>query len=93
MAHLALPAIATVGAVVVGVVVVLHLVLHPVVGQGERGGRLLARPPEVEVVVGHVVVAPVTVLVQVDVDVDVTGVVVSHQVERLGHRLRRGVEL
>ena len=37
--------------------------------------------------------APVIILVQVDVDVDVTGVVVGHQVERLGHRLRRGVEL
>ena len=36
VAHLALPAIADVGAVVIGVVVVLHLVLHPVVGQVER---------------------------------------------------------
>ena len=40
--HLALPAVAVVGAVVVGAVVVLHLVLDPVVGQVERGGRLLA---------------------------------------------------
>ena len=46
-----------------------------------------------EVVVGHVAVAPVIILVQVDVDVDVAGVVVGLQVERLGHRLRRGVKL
>ena len=42
VSHLALPAVADVSAVVVGAVVVANLVVHPVVGQGERGGRLLA---------------------------------------------------
>ena len=73
---------------------VANLVVHPVVGQGERGGRLLAGAVEVEVVVCHPVPRTVLVLfVEGDIDVDAAGVVVSHQVERLGHRLRRGVEL
>ena len=93
VAHLALPAPTVFGAVVVGVVAVLHLVLHSVVGQGERGWRLLARPSEFEIVVGNMAAAPVILLVQVDVDVDVARVVVSLQVERLRHRLGRGIEL
>ena len=71
---------------------VANLVVHPVVGQGERRGRLLAGAVEVEVVVCHMAVPPVHLLVQVDVDVDAAGVVVGLQVEGLGHRLRRGGE-
>ena len=40
-----------VGAIFVGVEMVLHLVVHPVIGQVERGGGLLAWSVKLEVVI------------------------------------------
>ena len=93
VAHLALPAVADVSAVVVGAVVVLHLVVHPVVGQVERRGRLLARRSEGEGTYPHLLVVILTNLREYGSDGHDAGEVVSLDVEVDNLLLRCRVEL
>ena len=85
---LANPTVTVLSAVVVGVVFVLHLVLHPVVRQSERGWWLFARSVKLEMVIDLNVHS-----MERRQYLGVAGEVVCLHVERERHVLRGRIEL